>query len=189
MVSADTGRPQADEAQQTDVAQRARAQQNDQSQQRGDTKQRADAQRRTETSERTDARRTETPERTVTSQRTDTPERADTRDKAETRDRTAQPQHRATTTEHHDGTLFEDREVERFREQWRELQSGFVDEPKSAVREADSLVSQMMDTFTAQLTERRRALTGAWDGDVDTEELRVALRRYRVLFDQMLAVK
>lgn len=113
-----------------------------------------------------------------TQQRTDTP------------DRTTEPQRRATPAGH-DDRVFEDQDVERYREQWRELQSGFVDEPKSAVREADSLVSQMMETFTAHLTERKRALSGQWDGDGDrdTEQLRLALRRYRALFDQMLAVK
>jgi len=83
--------------------------------------------------------------------------------------------------------LFEDQDVTRFREQWRELQSGFVDEPRGAVREADTLVSQMMDALTAQLTEQKRALQGESDAR-DTEQLRVALQRYRSLFDQMLQV-
>lgn len=83
--------------------------------------------------------------------------------------------------------LFGDQEVTRFREQWRELQSGFVDEPRGAVREADTLVSQMMDTLTAQLAEQKRSLQGESNAD-DTEKLRVALQRYRSLFDQMLQV-
>jgi len=83
--------------------------------------------------------------------------------------------------------LFEDQDVTRFREQWRELQAGFVDEPRGAVREADTLVSQMMDALTAQLTEQKRALQGESDAR-DTEQLRVALQRYRSLFDQMLQV-
>lgn len=83
--------------------------------------------------------------------------------------------------------LFEDKDVNQFREQWRELQAGFVDEPRGAVREADTLVSQMMDTLTAQLAEQKRSLQGQSDA-VDTEQLRVALQRYRSLFDQMLQV-
>jgi hypothetical protein len=83
--------------------------------------------------------------------------------------------------------LFEDQDVSRFREQWRDLQAGFVDEPRGAVREADTLVSQMMDALTAQLTEQKRALQGESDA-TDTEQLRVALQRYRSLFDQMLQV-
>jgi predicted lipid-binding transport protein (Tim44 family) len=83
--------------------------------------------------------------------------------------------------------LFEDQDVARFREQWRELQAGFVDEPRGAVREADTLVSQMMDRLTSQLAEQKRVLQGESDA-VDTEQLRVALQRYRSLFDQMLQV-
>jgi len=83
--------------------------------------------------------------------------------------------------------LFEEKEVTQFREQWRELQAGFVDEPRGAVREADTLVSQMMDTLTSQLAEQKRSLQGESDA-VDTEQLRVALQRYRSLFDQMLQV-
>jgi hypothetical protein len=83
--------------------------------------------------------------------------------------------------------LFEDQDVTRFREQWRELQASFVDEPRGAVREADTLVSQMMDTLTSQLAEQKRVLQGESDA-VDTEQLRVALQRYRSLFDQMLQV-
>jgi hypothetical protein len=83
--------------------------------------------------------------------------------------------------------LFNDQDVTRFREQWRELQAAFVDEPRGAVREADTLVSQMMDTLTSQLTEQKRVLQGESDA-VDTEQLRVALQRYRSLFDQMLQV-
>jgi predicted lipid-binding transport protein (Tim44 family) len=83
--------------------------------------------------------------------------------------------------------LFEEKDVNQFREQWRELQAGFVDEPRGAVREADILVSQMMDTLTAQLAEQKRSLQGQSDA-VDTEQLRVALQRYRSLFDQMLQV-
>jgi hypothetical protein len=83
--------------------------------------------------------------------------------------------------------LFEETEAEQYRMQWRELQSNFVDEPRAAVREAETLVSQMMETLTAQLNEQKRALEGNSDAG-DTEQLRVVLQRYRSLFDQMLQV-
>jgi hypothetical protein len=83
--------------------------------------------------------------------------------------------------------LFEDQEAERFRAQWRDLQAGFVDEPKSAVRDAEALVSQMLDSLTSHIAEQKQALVGEHNGD-DTEQLRVTLRRYRVLFDQILSV-
>jgi hypothetical protein len=85
--------------------------------------------------------------------------------------------------------LFEEHEAEQFRSQWREVQSGFVDEPRSAVREAESLVGKLMDELKAHIDEQKRSLEGDWDSDSkDTEELRVALRRYRSLFDQIVSI-
>jgi len=82
--------------------------------------------------------------------------------------------------------VFEEQEAEQFRAQWRDLQAGFVDEPKSAVRDAEALVSQMMEALTAHITEQRDALTGR-DGE-DTEELRMTMRRYRSLAEKILSV-
>jgi hypothetical protein len=85
--------------------------------------------------------------------------------------------------------LFEEHEAEQFRTQWREVQAGFVDEPRSAVREADSLVGKMLDDLKRHIDEQKRALNGDWDSDgKDTEELRLAFQRYRGLFDQILSV-
>jgi hypothetical protein len=85
--------------------------------------------------------------------------------------------------------LFEEHEAEQFRTQWREVQSGFVDEPRSAVREAESLVGKLMDELKSHIDEQKQALEGDWDSDSkDTEELRVALRRYRSLFDQIVSI-
>jgi len=85
--------------------------------------------------------------------------------------------------------LFEDEEAERFRAQWREVQARFVDEPQSAVLEADSLLSSMMDELRSHIDSHKKSLDGEWNRDTkDTEELRVAMQRYRSLFDQILSV-
>jgi hypothetical protein len=85
--------------------------------------------------------------------------------------------------------LFEDEETERFRAQWQEVQARFVDEPQSAVREADSLLSSMMDELKSHIDSQKQSLDGEWDRDTkDTEELRVAMQRYRSLFNQILSV-
>jgi len=97
---------------------------------------------------------------------------------------TGSPQQQETRTK-----LFEEHEAEQFRTQWREVQAGFVDEPRSAVREADSLVGKMLDDLKRHIDEQKRALNGDWDSDgKDTEELRLAFQRYRGLFDQILSV-
>jgi len=81
--------------------------------------------------------------------------------------------------------LFGQREAEEFHTRWRELAATFVDEPKAAVREAESLVGKLMDELKDHLDEQKRSLSG---DRTDTEELRIALRRYRSLADQILAV-
>lgn len=83
--------------------------------------------------------------------------------------------------------LFGDDVVTRFRGRWRELQSDFVDDPKRAVRGADELVDEVMRTLSETLTEHKHKLEGQWqNGPGDTEELRLALRKYRSFFDQLL---
>jgi hypothetical protein len=74
------------------------------------------------------------------------------------------------------------------------VQSAFVDEPRRAVEEADALVEETMRKLTEALAAERRTLAETWrEGDSGggsasaTEELRLAFRRYRDLFQRMLA--
>ena len=90
------------------------------------------------------------------------------------------------TTVDSDANLLPTNEVERYREEWRVVQASFVDDPQAAVRDADRLLEQVVDTFTSRLSERRTELSGG-DGDAkETERLRQALRSYRSLFDQLI---
>jgi hypothetical protein len=72
---------------------------------------------------------------------------------------------------------------------WRNIQAEFVDEPKTAVAEADALVSDLMRRLTEVLASERAALesrlTGA--GELSTEDLRQGLRSYRSFFERLLA--
>jgi hypothetical protein len=79
--------------------------------------------------------------------------------------------------------FFAEGAVDRFRDRWRELQAGFVDDPAQAVRGADELVDEIM----RELAERKQNLEGRWrDAPGDTEELRVAIQEYRSFFNQLL---
>ena len=83
--------------------------------------------------------------------------------------------------------LFGTGDVERFRARWRELQADFVDDPGRAVRGADELVGEVMRALSEVVAQHKRALDDGWrDGAGETEDLRVALRRYRSFFDQLL---
>jgi hypothetical protein len=80
--------------------------------------------------------------------------------------------------------------AEQFRSQWGEIQTGFVDEPRKAVEQADSLVAEVMQRLAQTFADERKKLEGQWDrGDnISTEDLRVALQRYRSFFDRPLSV-
>ncbi len=86
--------------------------------------------------------------------------------------------------------LFKDDESGQFRTRWTEVQSAFVDSPRSAVERADSLVAETMKRLAEMFSQERARLEGQWDrGDnVTTEDLRVALQRYRAFFDRLLNV-
>jgi hypothetical protein len=78
---------------------------------------------------------------------------------------------------------------ERFTARWQEIQAGFVDEPRRAVQDADALVVDMMDRLARMLASEREQLESLGEtGKVSTEDLRQGLRRYRTLFERLLAV-
>ena len=86
--------------------------------------------------------------------------------------------------------LFPAQDAGRFRERWTDIQTGFVDEPRRAVEQADGLVAEIMQRLAQGFADERSGLERQWDrGDrVSTEDLRVALQRYRAFFDRLLAI-
>jgi hypothetical protein len=72
---------------------------------------------------------------------------------------------------------------------WQELQTGFVDEPRRTVEQADELVAQVMQRLADSFASERERLEGQWSRgeDVSTEDLRVALQRYRAFFRRLLS--
>jgi len=85
--------------------------------------------------------------------------------------------------------LFANDQSERFTSRWQEIQTSFVDQPRDAVAEADSLVADLMQRLAASFSQERERLEAQWDrgDDVSTEDLRVALTRYRSFFDRLLS--
>ena len=86
--------------------------------------------------------------------------------------------------------LFPHEEADGFRSRWEAIQTGFVDQPKTAVEEADALVAQVVTRLAEVFSEERGAMERQWaSGDnVSTEELRQALKRYRSFFNRLLSV-
>jgi hypothetical protein len=94
----------------------------------------------------------------------------------------------ADDTRHAD--LFPNEELVGYRTQWESIQTGFVDRPRDAVAQADALVSQVVTRLTEVFTRERSMLEGQWTkGDnVSTEDLRLALTRYRSFFQRLLSI-
>jgi hypothetical protein len=88
------------------------------------------------------------------------------------------------------GPLLQEDETRKFRERWENVQVGFVDEPRKAVEQADQLVAQTMHRLAETFAKERENLEHQWDrgGEVSTEDLRLALRRYRAFFGRLMQV-
>jgi len=86
--------------------------------------------------------------------------------------------------------LFPENEAKNFRTRWTEIQAAFVDEPQVAVEQGDALVADVIRRLASTFTDERSKLEGQWGrGDnVSTEDLRLALQRYRAFFDRLLSV-
>ncbi|PWR06873.1 hypothetical protein DKT69_35895 [Micromonospora sicca] len=84
-------------------------------------------------------------------------------------------------------TLFEPETAEGFRTRWRDVQLRFVDDPRAAVGEAQSLVEEAIEALSAALQAQKTKLGGWQDaGSADTEQLRIAVRGYRDFLDRVL---
>jgi hypothetical protein len=87
--------------------------------------------------------------------------------------------------------LFEAEEAKKFRTRWLSIQNKFVDDPRDSVKQADELVANILKSVTMGFSDRRVALEQQWNqgDDISTEDLRVALKRYRSFFDRLLSLE
>jgi len=103
--------------------------------------------------------------------------------------RTAAPSN--TAMEEELAPLFESDDAKKFRSRWLVIQSKFVDDPSAAVKEADDLVSDVIKSVTMNFSNRRIALEKQWNAEenTSTEDLRMAIKRYRSFFDRLLTLE
>jgi len=87
------------------------------------------------------------------------------------------------------GPLLPADQSDRFTTRWQEIQADFVDQPRESVEQADALVADLMQRLASSFSEERKHLESQWDSgdDVSTEDLRVALTRYRSFFERLLS--
>ncbi|MDP3984295.1 MAG: hypothetical protein Q8Q52_04720 [Acidimicrobiia bacterium] len=111
-------------------------------------------------------------------------------DAAERPEKVDEPVTPAPSAEEAAAPLFGTGDAERYRSRWTDVQTGFVDDPRRAVEQADELVAEVMKRLAEVFADERAGLEQQWSrgDDVDTESLRVALRRYRSFFDRLLSV-
>jgi hypothetical protein len=100
-------------------------------------------------------------------------------------ERTAKPSAPADAT-----PLFPEDQLRELQTRWNNIQTGFVDEPRTAVQDADALVASTMQQLAEAFSRERSKLEQQWGrGDsVSTEDLRVAFQRYRSFFRRMLSL-
>jgi hypothetical protein len=89
-----------------------------------------------------------------------------------------------------DQALFADHEHSDLQSRWAEVQAAFVDDPKASVQQADGLVNDVVEKITSSFAQARSQLEEQWSRgeDASTEDLRVALTRYREFFQRLLTV-
>jgi len=76
-----------------------------------------------------------------------------------------------------------------FKARWDVIQQGFVDDPRSAVSEADKLVDDVLKRLSDTFDQQHHSLEGQWaDGEPSTEDLRGALQRYRTFFQRLVTL-
>ena len=88
------------------------------------------------------------------------------------------------------GTLFTHDDLSGLRSRWDGVQASFVDDPRACVQQADALVGTVVEQLTSGFSDVRSRLEAQWarGEDASTEDLRLALRRYREFFRRLLAV-
>lgn len=89
-----------------------------------------------------------------------------------------------------DEPLFADGALSGLRSRWDDVQAAFVDDPKECVQKADALVTQVVEQLTTGFSEARSRLEVQWakGEQASTEDLRLALKRYREFFQRLLSV-
>jgi len=80
-------------------------------------------------------------------------------------------------------------ETENFRGRWETVQADFIDDPHHAVESADHLVTEAIERLSKVFSDERTQLERHWNrgAEASTEDLRLALQRYRAFFERLLA--
>jgi hypothetical protein len=97
---------------------------------------------------------------------------------------------RTPSTPVQQGPLLPKSEVDQFQSRWQSIQAGFVDEPRKTLEEADKFCASVTERISHLYSDERGKMEGTWRrGDhVSTEDLRMALQRYRAFFSRLMSM-
>src|SRR5688500_1549627 len=106
-------------------------------------------------------------------------------------ERTPENQAPTNTTSETLEPLFDDEAARKFRSRWQVIQGKFVDDPRDSVKQADDLVAAIIKSVTMSFADRRMGLEKQWNSGehISTEDMRVALKRYRSFFERLLTLE
>ncbi len=87
-------------------------------------------------------------------------------------------------------SLLTKQQIEELQSRWGTIQAAFVDEPTASVKDADALVESAIQQMSAGFANQRTQLEKQWrrGDDVSTEDLRLAMQRYRSLFTRLVSI-
>ncbi len=99
-------------------------------------------------------------------------------------------EHPSTAVEPGPGPLLPPDFIQDLRARWDQVQTGFVDQPRSAVQQADELVAMTIRRLAEGFALERKSLEEQWGrgDDANTEDLRIALQKYRSFFHRLLSI-
>jgi len=88
------------------------------------------------------------------------------------------------------GPFFSTAEAQDFRSAWKNIQVGFVDDPRSSLEQANQLITDTVKHLTQSFSTECQKLEEQWDSKdgTSTEDLRLLLRRYRSFFERLVAM-
>lgn len=85
--------------------------------------------------------------------------------------------------------LLGESEAQELKSSWNDIQVRFVDDPRTAVEEADALVADVMQRVARVFANEREKMENRIATEkMSTEDLRVALQRYRSFFNRLLSL-
>ena len=85
--------------------------------------------------------------------------------------------------------VLEPGDMDGYRTKWSAIQTGFGDDARHTVEEADVLAAGVVRRLVERLAAERGRLEAMWERNdtVSKEDLREAMRRYRWFFDRLLS--